>query len=59
MTADETRAAAYLAEQRRIEAARKAKARALLAPAAGAAAVKAAWAPVGDWLRDRRSAGGA
>lgn len=47
---DRARAVAYAAEQRAIQAKREAAARALLAPAGPAGAVKAAWQPVRDAL---------
>lgn len=47
---DRARAAAFQVNQRAIQAKREAAARALLAPAGPAAAVKVAWQPVKDAL---------
>lgn len=52
---DRARAQAYAAEQRAIQVKREAAARALLAPAGPAKAVKDAWGPVKDALDARRA----
>lgn len=55
---DADRARLFVANQQAIQRKREAAARALLAPPGPAAAVKAAWRPVRDFLDAQKAGGG-